>query len=105
MAESYVEQRTVSRKTPKDGKLEISADAAGRLPATTRIGLTVDGRRGEAALVSLACTCRGDAGHVHHFLEAELFRTLVPDQKVIVRISSDGASADVEQLRAHDESA
>ncbi len=75
-AGAHEERRTVSRKTPNDGKLEISADAA-RSFREERIALTLDDATAAATVVSLPCTCR-PTPHVHHFLEAELLRALTP---------------------------
>ena len=73
-----IERRTVSRKTPGDGKLEITKVAATRLASLgKRFALAVDSRDGQAVLGSMPCTCRGeDAPHVHYFVESELLRAL-----------------------------
>jgi hypothetical protein len=73
-----IERRTVSRKTPGDGKLEITKVAATRLASLgERFALEVDSRHGRAALGTRPCTCRGDdAPHVHYFIESELLRAL-----------------------------
>jgi hypothetical protein len=43
-----IEHRTVSRKTPDDGKLEITTSAAGRLETLgARFPLLVDGKQGD----------------------------------------------------------
>jgi hypothetical protein len=73
-----IEHRTISRKTPLDGKLEITKVAAERL-ATLGDPLAIDvgGTRDEVTLSSFPCTCRGgDNPHVHYFLESALFKTL-----------------------------
>lgn len=79
-----IEQRTISRKTPGDGKVEITKVAAGRLESlgqtfTVRVNDAEDqARRGE-----MPCTCRGtDTPHVHYFIECELFRSLAPGSTV-----------------------
>jgi hypothetical protein len=85
-----IEQRTVSRKTPLDGKLEISARAAERLAA---LGATFPVRtpsdEGTARLHEMSCTCaKGTSGgqHLHHFVESDVLRTLEPGIDVRVEI-------------------
>lgn len=73
-----LERRTVSRKTPGDGRLEISRAAADRLRAG-EAGLEVEyaGARAAARLQSMECTCqKGTAAHEHHFVVSELLRSL-----------------------------
>jgi hypothetical protein len=89
-----IERRLVSRKTPHDGKIEISYDAAtqlGSLGAEFPIR-TADGV-GVARVESLRCTCEKNAGdpHVHHFVESPILRALIPGSEVSVEI--DGATA------------
>ena len=91
-----LEERTVSRKTPLDGKLEISAETARRLgPLGPDMTVAAGGHDGTARLHSMACTCaRGAAGsHVHHFLESSLFRSLRPE--ATARIEMDETSGTV----------
>jgi hypothetical protein len=73
-----IERRTVSRKTPGDGKLEITKVAAHRLESLgARFPMVVDDRAGDARLASMPCTCRGDdVPHVHYFIESDLLRAL-----------------------------
>jgi hypothetical protein len=77
---SFVERRTVSRKTAGDGRLEITREAAQqieRLPAPLVVEMAGDSVR--AALGTLPCTCRGaETPHVHHFLQADELRALAP---------------------------
>ena len=87
-----LERRTVSRKTPLDGKLEVSSESAARIgPLGPDIPLTTGGHTGSARLHTLACTCgKGSAGsHVHHFLESPLFRTLRPESEIRVTLNVD----------------
>ena len=79
-----VETRTVSRKTPGDGKLEITKVAARTLESLgPTFSVRVDVRTGEASLGTMPCTCRGDeTPHVHYFIESDLFRALVPGTSV-----------------------
>lgn len=95
----FLEQRTVSRKTPNDGMLEISESAAERLQA---IGgyfhVESDGIEGSARVRSMSCTCSKGAGsgHLHYFLEAELLRLLAPGMDV--RLALDDARPDLVRI-------
>lgn len=79
-----VETRTVSRKTPGDGKLEITKAAARALESLgTTFAVRVHAETGAASLGTMPCTCRGDeTPHVHYFIESDLFRALVPGSSV-----------------------
>jgi hypothetical protein len=83
-----LERRTVSRKTPNDGKLEISrvtADAVS--PLGPRLTVAWQGSDAPAAVVTLVCTCPKGAGqHQHLFLESALFRTLEPGSEVDLKL-------------------
>ena len=83
-----LERRTVSRKTPNDGKLEISRATA---DAVSSFGprLTVEwrGTDAPAAVIAMACTCAKGAGqHQHLFIESDLFRTLEAGSEVDLRL-------------------
>ena len=82
----------MSRKTPGDGKLEITKDAARRLePLGTRFALVVDQQDGEASLGTMPCTCRGgDKPHVHYFVESDLLRALAAGSAVDVSVDDAG---------------
>ncbi len=86
-----LERRTVSRKTPNDGKLEISSAAAAAMSAlgaaiTARCG----DRTGPAAIVTMKCTCaKGPGQHEHVFLQSDLFRTLDAGAEVEVHLEND----------------
>jgi hypothetical protein len=79
-----VETRTVSRKTPGDGKLEITKAAAHALESLgATFSVRVHTQTGEASLGTMPCTCRGkETPHVHYFIESDLFRALVPGSSV-----------------------
>lgn len=84
-----LDEPTVSRKTPLDGRLEISAAAAERLATLgDEFALVSAGRDGRGRVCSLACTCAkgSDAGHVHHFVESPLLTALVPGAPVRVEL-------------------
>ena len=84
------ENRTVSRKTPRDGKLEISPSAASVVAGFgTEFDLEADGRPARARLVGMPCTCTkapASGAHVHYFLESEPLKGLPPDSVVRVEI-------------------
>jgi hypothetical protein len=74
-----LERRTVSRKTPTDGKLEISRATADTV-ASFGDGLTVawSGEVAPGSIVGMRCSCsKGSGGqHEHHFLQSDLLKTL-----------------------------
>jgi len=93
---TFIEQRTISRKTPVDAMLEISPEAARRLAALgtcfTVIGnVVMDGLEGSARLRSMSCNCEKGAGsaHEHQFIEADVLRLLEPGTEV--RLALDDA--------------
>ena len=85
-----LEVRSVGRKTPNDGKLEITEATARRLavlpmPRPVRVG----DHTGHGSVSEFECTCgkgNSDAPHRHHFLESDLFRELVVDQTVVLEL-------------------
>ena len=89
-----IERRLVSRKTPLDGRLEISHDAATRLSSLgAEFPIRAAHEVGVARVEAMACTCqKGQGGqHVHHFVESAILRALVPGSEVSVEI--DGSTA------------
>ena len=74
----------MSRKTPGDGKLEITKAAAHALESLgATFAVHVHTRTGEASLGTMPCTCRGDeTPHVHYFIQSDLFRALAPGSSV-----------------------
>ena len=96
-----LEIRIVSRKTPADGKLEITSQTARRLQLFgERVRVRVGVESGEGALTAMTCTCaKGEgADHEHHFLSSELFRTLAPEETVVLELDANG---EVEVARPH----
>jgi hypothetical protein len=92
-----LEIRSVGRKTPGDGKLEISEETARRLGVLgDAIPVRVGSQNGRAMLSSMRCSCGKGTGpdHRHHFLEAELFRTLRAEQTVAIELI-DGAMIEI----------
>ena len=89
------ERVTVSRKTPSDGKLELSRAAAEALGLGAReLPLVVGGARGQAAVSVLECQCtraERTGVHAHYFLESELLKGLEAGRAVTVARRADGA--------------
>lgn len=88
-----LEVRQVSRKTPLDGKLEITPATAARLVALgPELVVRAAGREDRARLESMSCTCAKGAGaaHVHHFIESPAFVTLTPGSDVRVELLPSG---------------
>ena len=87
----HLERRTVSRKTPKDGRLEITKQAAAKVDALgSAFALDLDGTRSSAAVGTMDCTCRGvDNPHVHYFIESPALRALAVGTEVDVDVDLD----------------
>lgn len=83
-----LERRTVSRKTPGDGRLEITKRAAARVERLgTGLEVALEAERGAAKVGTMSCTCRGaDRPHVHYFLESPLLKRLVPNSDVALEV-------------------
>ena len=98
--DGLVEQRTVSRKTPGDGKLEVTKAAATRLESLgPRFPVVVDDRQADARLGSMPCTCRGDeTPHVHFFVESELLRSLAAGSIVNLILDPAGSRLVVQRV-------
>jgi hypothetical protein len=85
-----LEQRTVSRKTARDGKHEISAQTAARLRSlSSPFDVIVDGVVDQGTLVVMPCTCRPEA-HEHWFIEAKALRSLEAGREAITCLGGDG---------------
>jgi hypothetical protein len=96
-----LEQRSVSRKTPLDGKLEISPAAAARIaPLGAEFPLAHAGREGRGRLYAMECTCTRAAGerHVHHFVESPLLMALVPGTDVRVELDEQRPALRIEPV-------
>jgi hypothetical protein len=84
-----LEIRTVSHKTPRDGKLEILPETADRL---ARLGaefpIESSGGTSNARVTTMACTCEKGAGstHVHAFVESVLLKVLLPGSQVHIEL-------------------
>jgi hypothetical protein len=73
-----LERRTVSRKTPGDGRLEISHAAAEELRARApSLEVELHGARAPGHVETMACSCaKAGSPHEHHFLASELLKSL-----------------------------
>ena len=90
-----LEHRTVSRKTARDGKHEISAETAARVRTLSLpLDLRVDGVTDQAAVVSMACTCRAEP-HEHWFIEAKALRALDAGQVATMSLADDGHTIEI----------
>lgn len=80
----FLERRTVSRKTPGDGRLEITKSVAQRLePLGPTFVVDLEGETVRGTVGTFHCTCRGEANpHVHYFLESERLKELSPGNEV-----------------------
>jgi hypothetical protein len=79
-----LERQTVSRKTPGDGRLEITSRAAARLRDLGHVlEVELSGQHSSATVESMSCTCRGKAKpHAHYFLQSSTFTQLTPGTEV-----------------------
>ena len=90
-----LERRTVSRKTARDGKHEISADTALRLRALAApMPIVVDGVTDRATVAAMPCTCRPEA-HEHWFIESPALRALAAGREATTALADDGRTIDV----------
>ena len=93
----FIERRTVSRKTPLDGKLEISAATAAKLQTLgASFPLRTASGEGRARLHEMSCTCTKGAGsgkHLHHFVESDALRSLEVGTDVCVELDDDRPGA------------
>jgi hypothetical protein len=89
---TLLERRTVSRKTPGDGRLEITRRAAARLENLGQdFALDVGGERASATLGTMTCTCRGtERPHEHYFLESPALKRLTPGSEVDLQLDAAG---------------
>ncbi|HSU92963.1 MAG TPA: hypothetical protein VLI43_04605 [Gemmatimonadaceae bacterium] len=85
-----IEQPTVSRKTPLDGRLEISESTAAQLAAFgDSFAVRTAHGSGEARLHAMSCTCAKSertGQHVHHFVESDVLRALEPGSRVRIEL-------------------
>lgn len=87
-----LEIRDVGRKTPGDGRLEISDATFRRLSMEQDLKATVGEVRGSAMLERMSCTCGAGHGesHAHLFVRSDAFRHLVPGETCVLELTSPG---------------
>ncbi|HJU67606.1 MAG TPA: hypothetical protein VJ650_05095, partial [Gemmatimonadaceae bacterium] len=86
-----LEVRSVSRKTARDGKHEISSDTAARLRGlASPLTVIVDGVRDRGSVASMPCTCRPEA-HEHWFIQSDALRSLEAGREATTSLGADGA--------------
>jgi hypothetical protein len=83
---SLSERAKVGRKTPNDGKLEISARMGQRLLEDgASIEVVLNGKRSSGHLEAMPCGCeKGGPGHVHFFIQCELLRELAEGTELMI---------------------
>jgi hypothetical protein len=85
-----IERPTVSRKTPLDGRLEISESTAAQLaPLGDTFAVRTARGSGDARLHAMKCTCarsQSTGQHVHHFVESDVLRALEPGSRVRIEL-------------------
>ena len=90
----------VSRKTPRDGRLEITSSLAERLLSVqTSLTVSVGGAEQSAQVEEMPCTCNKSSStgqHVHHFLASELLKSLTPEMNVRVEVDVDRGQVHIE---------
>ena len=88
----YLERRTVSRKTPGDGRLEITKQAALRIQHLgSPFEIDLSGESAPCTIETFECTCRGpDNRHVHYFLESESLKSLTQETNLDIELDEAG---------------
>ena len=96
-----LERRTVSRKTPLDGRLEITKRAAQRFDSLDgAFDVDLAGERTRATIGTMDCTCRGvDNPHVHYFIESSAFKQLAAGDEVDLDLDTTTRTVRVEHRR------
>ena len=100
MTDEVLEVRTVSRKSARDGKHEISADTAARLrDLPSPLNVVVDGVRDRGSVAAMPCTCRPEA-HEHWFIQADALRALEAGREATTSLAADGETIDIRTAAA-----
>jgi hypothetical protein len=94
-----LERRTVSRKTPLDGRLEITKRAAERFgDLAGPFDVELAGERARGTIGTMDCTCRGvDNPHVHYFIESPAFKQLAAGDEVDIDLDTPTRTLRVER--------
>lgn len=92
-----LETTSVSRKTARDGKLQIRLDTAQRLrDAGATLTVMVGDSEGPGVVVTMPCGCKGDVTHTEHvFLQSEGLRALPAEMSVELALDPDTSPARV----------
>ncbi|MDQ4080912.1 MAG: hypothetical protein M3125_09155 [Gemmatimonadota bacterium] len=91
-----LERRTVSRKTARDGKHEISPGLAARLrKLADELDVIVDGVADRASIASMPCTCQGPEAHEHWFLESNALRGMEAGREARMALGDDGRTLEI----------
>ena len=100
----HLETRIVSRKTPGDGRLEITKQTAQRIESLSPpFLLELHGAISEVNVGTMACTCRGaDNPHVHYFLESEWLKSLKAADEVELLLDADTRTVSVRPAGSDD---
>jgi len=96
-----LERRTVSRKTPLDGRLEITKRAAERFSELAgSFDVELAGNRVPGSLGTMECTCRGaENPHVHYFIESPALKRLAAGDEVDLDLDAATRTVRVEHRR------
>lgn len=85
-----LEVREVSRKTARDGRLEVTEESARRLRViASPMPVSLGDAQGEATLIDIQCTCAkgGDTGgHRHFFVQSSLFSALPAGETIVLEL-------------------
>lgn len=94
---STVERTVVGRKTPRDGKLEVSpalAHTLGGDRAPIHVRLASSDLAGSVEVMECTCAKAGASGkHEHHFVQCDAFRALTIGTDLVLR--ADGSILEV----------
>jgi hypothetical protein len=92
-----VERAVVGRKTPGDGKLEVSpalADALGGDGSPIQVRMESNDIGGTVEVMECTCAKAGASGqHEHHFVQCDAFRSLPVGTELLLR--ADAAKLEV----------
>jgi hypothetical protein len=94
-----LEIRSVGRKTPQDGRLDISEATFRRLGI---IGERLQGKLGESVAPATLerrtcqrCAAHAEEGGEHLFLVSEVFRALSPGEHCVLELAADTITVEV----------
>lgn len=87
-----LEIRDVGRKTPGDGRLEVTEVTFRRLSMERDLKAAVDDVQATAMLERMPCTCGAGDGeaHAHLFVRSDAFRQLVAGETCVLELREPG---------------